>query len=537
MRISFLGAAETVTGSCYLCEIGEIKLMIDCGMFQGGSKAEELNHNDFSFNPADIDYLLLTHAHIDHSGRIPQLVKRGFKGRVITTNATKDLCGIMLPDSAFIQETETEWQNRKLQRAGKALVEPLYTAKDAEESLKFFEGVEYNHIFDINEDITIRFQNAGHILGSAILEIWVREQEGELKLVFSGDLGSKNSPLLDFPAIIEDADYVVMESTYGNRLHKDTENKALHLLDIILETAEKGGNIVIPSFAIERTQEILFELNMLKEAKTSKLKNIPVFVDSPLAINATRIFKNNSTYLNQATNDMISSGDDPFEFPNLIFTETADESKEINFEKQSCIIISASGMCDAGRIKHHLKHNLWRKECSVVFVGYQAKESLGRKIIEGVKTLKILGEEINIQSNIYSILGFSGHADQQGLLDWLESFKNKPKKIFLTHGEEDAIAEFSKLITEKFQISNEIPKMGQTIELSATKESNIVKERSFASVNSLQKNIDDLQLGFKEVIGKLQELLKEDESLQGDKLYFYIDELSSAVKKIKTQIK
>lgn len=537
MRISFLGAAETVTGSCYLCEIGEIKLIIDCGMFQGGSEADELNHNDFLFNPADIDYLLLTHAHIDHSGRIPQLVKRGFKGRIITTNATKDLCGIMLPDSAFIQETETEWINRKRQRAGKALIEPLYTAKDAEESLKNFEGVEYNQIFNINNNITIRFQNAGHILGSAILEIWVKEQAGELKLVFSGDLGSKNSPLLDFPAIIEGADYVVMESTYGNRLHKDTKNKALHLLDIILETAEKGGNIVIPSFAIERTQEILYELNTLKEAKTSKLKNIPVFVDSPLAINATRIFKNNSAYLNQATNDLINSGDDPFEFPNLIFTETADESKAINFEKQSCIIISASGMCDAGRIKHHLKHNLWRNESSVVFVGYQANGSLGRKIIEGAKTIKILGEEINIQSNIYSLLGFSGHADQQGLLDWIGSFKKKPKKIFLTHGEEDAIAEFSKLITEKFQISNETPKRGQTIELSANKESNVVKERSFASVNALQKNIKDLRLEFEEVIDKLQKSLTEGESLQGDKVYFYIDELSNTVQRIKTQVK
>lgn len=537
MRISFLGAAETVTGSCYMCEIEEIKLLIDCGMFQGGSKADELNHDDFLFNPADIDYVLLTHAHIDHSGRIPQLVKRGFKGKIITTNATKDLCSIMLPDSAFIQETETEWINRKRQRAGRPLIEPLYTADDAKEALKFFEGIEYNQLFNINSNITIRFQNAGHILGSAILEIWVREMDGELKLVFSGDLGSKNSPLLDFPAIIEEADYVVMESTYGNRLHKDTKNKALHLLDIILETASKGGNVVIPSFAIERTQEILYALNMLKEAKTSMLKNIPVFVDSPLAINATRIFKDNSAYLNKATNDLINSGDDPFEFPNLIFTETADESRTINFEKQSCIIISASGMCDAGRIKHHLKHNLWRKECCVVFVGYQAKESLGRKIIEGAKAVKLFGEEINIQSSIYSILGFSGHADQQGLLDWVESFKKKPKKIFLTHGEEDAIAELSKLITEKFQISNEIPKMGETIELSVTKEINIVRERSFATVNALQKNIDDLRLDFEEVLDKLQESLSQGERLQGDKVYFYIDELASAVQKIKAQVK
>lgn len=536
MRITFLGAAETVTGSCYLCETDHARILIDCGMFQGGSAADELNRREFAFNPAEIDYLILTHAHIDHSGRIPQLVKWGFKGRIITTNASKDLCTIMLPDSAFIQESEAEWLNRKRQRAGRRLVEPIYTTTDALDSLKFFEGIEYDEDFHLNQEVTICFRNAGHILGSSILEMWVKEEGKELKLVFSGDLGSKNSPLLNHPSLIEEADFVIMESTYGNRLHQDTKNKALHLLDIILETVEKKGNVVIPSFAIERTQEILFELNMLKEAKTSKLHDIPVFVDSPLAINATKIFEKNAHYLNEDTVNLMKSGDNPFEFQNLMFTNTAEESKAINFEKRSCIIISASGMCDAGRIKHHLKHNLWRKESSVVFVGYQAKETLGRRILEGAKTLKILGEEINVESSIYNIPGFSGHADQKGLLEWVGGFKQKPTKIFLTHGEEEATTELSRLITENFGIQNEVPKMGEIIELSPNKESNIIKERSFASVGAVQRNLVDLKKDFDELMMLLDDALESGEQAQTDKLYFLIDELNHNLKKVKDQV-
>jgi metallo-beta-lactamase family protein len=535
MKLSFLGAAEMVTGSCYLCEVGNTKLLVDFGMFQGGSKADDLNFEGFAFNPADIDYLLLTHAHIDHSGRIPQLIKRGFKGRIITTVASKDLCSIMLPDSGFIQENETEWINKKRQRAGKPPVEPLYTSIDAQNSLKLFEGIEYKQIININNDITVRFNNAGHILGSAILEMWVKEEGKEFKVVFSGDLGSKNSPLLDYPTLIEEADFVIMESTYGNRLHPDSENKALQLLNIILETVKRKGNVVIPSFAVERTQEILFELNSLKEAKESKLKDIPVFVDSPLAINATKIFEKNKSYLNQDIIDLFKSGDNPFEFPNLIFTETSDESKAINFEKQSCIIISASGMCDAGRIKHHLKHNLWRKESSVVFVGYQAKESLGRRILEGNKAVKLFGEEIKVQCSIHSIQGFSGHADQHGLLDWVAGFKKKPAKIFLTHGEDEAITELASLITEKYGIATEIPKLGQTIEITPNMESNVVRERTFASPTAVQSNIDNLKKDFEDMLEKLQHA-SAGENAKTDELYYLVDELKQSVSKIKKQI-
>jgi metallo-beta-lactamase family protein len=354
--------------------------------------------------------------------------------------------------------------------------------------------------------------------------------------VFSGDLGSKNSPLLDYPTLIEEADFVIMESTYGNRLHPDSENKALQLLNIILETVKRKGNVVIPSFAVERTQEILFELNSLKEAKESKLKDIPVFVDSPLAINATKIFEKNKSYLNQDIVDLFKSGDNPFEFPNLIFTETSDESKAINFEKQSCIIISASGMCDAGRIKHHLKHNLWRKESSVVFVGYQAKESLGRRILEGNKAVKLFGEEIKVQCSIHSIQGFSGHADQHGLLDWVAGFKKKPAKIFLTHGEDEAITELASLITEKYGIATEIPKLGQTIEITPNMESNVVRERTFASPTAVQSNIDNLKKDFEDMLEKLQHAASAGENAKTDELYYLVDELKQNVSKIKKQI-
>lgn len=536
MRLTFLGAAETVTGSCYLCEIGNTKLLVDCGLFQGGDEADELNQSVFQFNPSDIDYVLLTHAHIDHSGRIPQLVKCGFSGKIITTDATKDLCSVMLPDSGFIQENEAEWTNRKRKRAGKPLIEPLYTAEDAQNSIRFFEGVEYNQLINLNNGITIRFKNAGHILGSSILEMWIREQNNEFKLVFSGDLGSKKSQLLDNPTLIENADFVIMESTYGNRIHEDTENKALILLDIILETVENKGNVVIPSFAVERTQEILYELNMLKESKALKLREIPVYVDSPLAMNATRIFEENFDYLNDNTVNLNKSGDNPFDFPNLIFTKTSEESKAINFEERSCIIISASGMCDAGRIKHHLKHNLWRKECSVVFVGYQAKNTLGRRILEGAKSVKILGEEINVQSSIYSIQGFSGHADQTGLVEWVEGFKKKPSKIFITHGEDDALTELSKLITEKFDIQNEIPKMGETIELTSNKEINIVKEREFASSSALEKRINEVKKEIAALLNELQEKAHSGEHVKTDKLYSYIEELNQKALEIKNKM-
>ncbi|MDD2480865.1 MAG: MBL fold metallo-hydrolase [Lutispora sp.] len=507
MKLSFYGAAEMVTGSCFLLETDKHKILIDCGMFQGDADSDDLNRNVFDFEPSKIDFLLLTHAHIDHSGRIPLLVKRGFKGKILATKATSELCSIMLPDSGFIQEMEVEWINRKRLRAGKPLVESLYTVADAENSLKYFEPINYDDIIEINEEIEVRYRDAGHILGSAIIELWAKEKDEKIKFVFSGDLGNKDIPIMKNPSLIDEADYLVMETTYGNRLHKETKNTMLLLLDIITHTIEKGGNIVIPSFAVGRTQEILYMLNMLKESKFSKIKSIPVYVDSPLAINATNIFKNNQNLFDDDTKALIRSGDDPFEFPNLIFTKTADESKAINFHEGSSIIVSASGMCDAGRIKHHLKHNLWRGNSSVVFVGYQAKGTLGRRILEGEKKVKIFGEDIHINCNIYSLNGLSGHADKNGLLDWFSTFDKKPVKVFLTHGEEEPLREFSQALQEKFDTKVEIASIGQTVEIESAMTSISTTPRiGYAEDKAIARQINEIQM----MLDTLQEAVIEN---------------------------
>ncbi|MCQ1529875.1 MBL fold metallo-hydrolase RNA specificity domain-containing protein [Lutispora saccharofermentans] len=494
MKLSFYGAAEMVTGSCYLLETDKHKILIDCGMFQGDADSEDLNRNMFDFEPAKIDFLLLTHAHIDHSGRIPLLAKRGFSGEILATKATRELCAIMLPDSGYIQEMETEWTNRKRLRAGRPLVEPLYTAADAEDSLKYFRAINYDETIEITEEIKIRYKDAGHILGSAIIELWVKEKGETVKLVFSGDLGNKDMPIMKNPSLIDEADYLIMETTYGNKTHDNAKNNILFLLDIIINTIENGGNIVIPSFAVGRTQEILYMLNMMKESEFSKIKSIPVYVDSPLAINATNVFLNNQDLFDDETKSLIKMGDNPFEFPNLVFTKTAEESKAINFHEGSSIIVSASGMCDAGRIKHHLKHNLWRGNSSVVFVGYQAKGTLGRKILEGQKKVKIFGEDIYVNCKIYNLNGLSGHADKNGLIDWFSSFTKKPAKIFLTHGEEDSLKEFSQILQDKFDSKAEIVHMGETIEIESSIDSIVnIPEKYYAKDNRSEMLLDDIK--------------------------------------------
>jgi len=422
MKITFLGAAKTVTGSCFLVETQNTKFLVDCGMFQGHSKEEALNEEAFPLNPAELDYIFLTHAHIDHSGRIPKIYKDGFKGEVYATKATVELCAIMLPDCGHIQEFENEWKNKKRIRAGKPPLEPIYTYQDALDCMKLFKKVNYGEPVKINDEIKVRFNDAGHILGSAIIEFWIYEKGKETKIVFSGDLGNKDMPILRDPSIIESADYLVIESTYGNRLHENQKNRFEYFVDIINETIDKGGNVVIPSFAVGRTQEVIYELNKEKESYDSKLKklfSIPVFVDSPLAISATEIFRNNLDCYDEEAREYINNGDNPLDFPGLQFTRTPEESKALNERSGSSIIISASGMCEAGRIKHHLKHNLWRSDSTILFVGYQAQGTLGRKLIDGAKKVKIFGEEISVNARIEMIEGFSGHADKEGLLNWI----------------------------------------------------------------------------------------------------------------------
>ena len=511
MKISFLGAAKIVTGSNFLIETKNTKFLIDCGMFQGSKSINRMNYEPFRFNPEEIDFMVLSHAHIDHSGRIPKLTKKSFKGNIYATKATTDLCSIMLPDSGHIQEMENKWDNRKRRRSGEKLREPLYTAKEAEESLKYFKSVLYNQKIKLNEEVTLRFRDAGHILGSSIIELWIKEDNKEAKLVFSGDLGRRDRPILRDPSLIDEADYLIVESTYGNKLHHPSEDDAKELISIINTTVKRGGNVVIPSFAVERAQDIIYELNKYYTAyiktEDQDFLSVSVYVDSPLTVSATEIFLRNPDCFDEDTLNLINIGNNPLDFRNLKFTRTAEESRQLNISKESKVIISASGMCTAGRIKHHLKHNLWRKESSIVFVGYQAQGTLGRRIKEGEKVVKIFGEEIQVNAEIYSLEGFSGHADREGIIRWIKSFKNRPKKIFVVHGEEEATEEISRKIEEELKIKTYIPKLGESLSIeeeSVLPEGRLEIDSRNEELREMEESVEKLKSIFWPVLQRLE---------------------------------
>lgn len=452
MKIHFCGAASGVTGSCHLITTKNHKILLDCGQFQGGKAQEALNYEPFPFNPSEIDYVILSHAHIDHCGRIPLLVQRGFKGVIYCTNATADLVDVMLKDSGYIHEKEAEWKNRKAERAGKPLVKPLYTYNDAVESLKYIKPVLYDQLIELNEDMKVVFNDAGHILGSSIVELWVSEDDNVSKLVFSGDLGVKGRPILRDPVIIKKADYVIMETTYGNRLHEQNTKSIEDLMNIVVKTIKRGGTVVIPSFAVGRTQELIYEFNRFYEEREEYrkiLENLMVYVDSPMATTATEVFRKNAQVFDEETKKYILNGNNPLDFKNLKFTRTTEESQYLNMDQHPKVIISASGMCEAGRIRHHLKHNLWNPKSSIVFVGYQAEGTLGRMLVEGADSVMLFGEEIHVNAEIYNLEGFSGHADRDGLLSWLSGFREKPSEIFLVHGEAESKLEFAKIIKQE----------------------------------------------------------------------------------------
>ena len=516
MKITFLGATKMVTGSNFLVEGAGKKFLVDCGMYQGSARDEMENSEPFAYNIHDIDFVLLTHAHIDHSGRIPKLYTEGYRGPVITTKASRDLCSIMLPDSGHIQEQEIEWRNRKRVREGKKPLPPLYTAQDAIDCMEIFQPVSYDEIIEVDENIHVRFNDAGHMLGSAIIEIWVNEDGKETKAVFTGDLGNNDIPLLSSPTMIERADYVVMESTYGGRLHMRNDDKANLFLNIVSETLKQGGTVVIPSFAVGRTQEILYELNNIKDGPSSEdfkekydiLMKAPVYVDSPLAISATEIFRDNADLFDEETQAIIQSGDNPLEFNGLQFTRTADESKALNEKEESAIIISASGMCEVGRIKHHLKHHLWDPKSTILFVGYQAQGTLGRRIVEGEKKVKIFGEEIAVNARIEYIEGYSGHADQEWLLNFIYSFIIKPKHIFLVHGEPEGQVVLKDKILETVDIPVTIPEYGQcytldedlTMEQAVEPVTKVTIEKSdvLDKIKTLKEELEDMEVIVKE---------------------------------------
>lgn len=464
MKITFSGAAQEVTGSCYYLEACGKKIMVDCGMRQG---PDEYFQQDMPVDPSELDYVFLTHAHIDHSGRLPLLSKFGFKGNVFSTFATGQLCQIMLRDSAHIQEFEAEWHNRKRSRSGEDPYEPLYNMADAERILQKFVTYGYNTMIDIAEGIRLRFTDAGHLLGSASLEVWLSENNVSKKIVFSGDIGNNGQPLINDPSYIDEADYVVMEATYGDRNHNETPDYAARLAAIIQSTFDKGGNVVIPSFAVGRTQEILYYIREIHSRHLIKgFDRFSVYVDSPLAIEATSIFnKTVEGYYDEDALALINQGINPISFAGLQLSVTADESKAINFNNSSKVIISASGMCEAGRIRHHLKHNLWRPESSIVFVGYQAGGTLGRALLEGAKVVRLFGETIGVKASIIKLEGMSAHADKDGLLKWIDSYNPKPVCVFVTHGEQSVCDSFVEKLKEEKELIAYAPKTKAVFDL------------------------------------------------------------------------
>jgi metallo-beta-lactamase family protein len=475
MRVEFLGGVRTVTGSATLLEKGSLKWLVDCGMFQGGREYEERNWNLQPYQAKGLSFILLTHAHIDHSGLIPKMVKEGFRGKVICTKATLDLCEVMLQDSGHIQEMESEWQNRKGKRAGKGEAIPLYTMKDAEKCLRSFQAVNYGEIIQWADGVKVRFQDAGHILGSAIIEIWIEEGGEEKKLVFSGDLGNFDQPILRDPSIVEEGDVLWLESTYGNRLHKSREETVQELLKIVQEAIAHQAKVVIPAFAVERTQDIIYTLGQF--IRKGSIPPIPIYIDSPLAISATEIFKRNSDCFDQETKDLLLGGENPLEIPGILYTQTAEESKAINEDPRPGVIVSASGMCDSGRIKHHLKHHLWRKESHIVIIGYQAEGTIGRRIVDGAKTVRLFGEEIAVRAHIHTLGGFSAHADQKGLIDWLSHINNPRLEVFINHGEEKVSMELSQLIREQFHLKTTVPQWREKRVLFGDEEKGVPEER------------------------------------------------------------
>lgn len=449
MKLVFIGADHEVTGSCHYMEVGDKKFCVDIGMEQGQDLFE---NQEIPVNPSEIDFILLTHAHIDHTGLLPMLFARGFRGQVYATKATVDLSQIMLRDSAHIQQFEAEWRNRKARRSGGEIYEPLYTMEDALGAIRLLVPCEYDKKVTICDEVTIRFTDVGHLLGSSSIEVFAKEGEEERTVVFSGDLGNIHKPILRDPIYTKAADYVVMESTYGDRLHgEEAPDYVGELAAIIESTFRRGGNVVVPSFAVGRTQEMLYFLRQIKEQQLVKTHpDFEVYVDSPLAVEATNIFgKNVQQCFDEEAKALVEKGINPIGFPGLKLSITSDDSKAINFDQQPKVILSASGMCEAGRIRHHLKHNLWRPESTIVFVGYQTRGTLGRALLEGAKEVKLFGEVIEVKAEITKIAGISGHADKNGLLKWINSFTEKPPKcVFVVHGEDKVCDEFARTLTD-----------------------------------------------------------------------------------------
>lgn len=474
MKIQFCGATRTVTGSCYYVDTGEFKFLVDCGAFQGKDEMEALNYEPFPFNPTDLDAIFLTHAHFDHCGRIPVLVKQGFRGRIFSTQPTRDLAKIVLLDAAKLQQESYERWEAKVKEEQEyrgssfdgTLYEkrkPLFSEEDVEEMGRLFEVYPYGTSVNLHNGVEFRLRDAGHILGSALIEFWVKTDAGrERKLVFSGDLGQPGARIVRDPDLVREADYVICEATYGNRLHKNKDETVLELLSILKQAQEEGGNVLIPSFAIERTQEILYEINLFVENKL--LNPIPIYLDSPMASKATAVFKQYPAFYDEDARRLLDKGDDPFNFPGLVTVDSAEESKRL-ITKSGVVIIAGSGMCTGGRIVHHIKNHISKPTTHMIFVGYQVEGTLGRRLVNGDREIVVMGQNIEVNAKIHTLGGFSAHGDQRDIRYWLRSFGHTPKKIFITHGDEEIAIGFASNIKAELNIDTDVPKLNEIFEL------------------------------------------------------------------------
>ena len=530
MELQFIGADHEVTGSCHFLQVGSKNILIDCGMRQGSMKFENV---PLPVPASRIDFVIVTHAHIDHTGMLPKLYKDGFRGQVAATEATASLCDIMLRDSAHIQTMEAEWRNKKEKRSGKEEpFEPVYTMEDAMNLIRLIAPYSYGKIYTLCEGVRFRFTDIGHLLGSSSVELWLTEGRTEKKIVFSGDIGNKDQPILKDPGKTEEADYVVMESTYGDRLHEgDWEPPLKELTDILRDTFRRGGNVVIPSFAVGRTQVMLFYLRQIKQNDLlPEFKNFPVYVDSPLAVDATEIFlENEEECYDEESLTLIHQGINPITFPGLKLTISTEESKAILDDYEPKVIISASGMCDAGRIKHHLKHNLWRPESTILFVGYQSAGSPGRRILEGAEEIRLFGETVAVRARIESLKSLSGHADRDGLLDWIGGFTQKPRQVFVVHGDDEVATGFAMLLSEK-GFSAMAPFSGTRYDLATGKFIEITKG-VLLSKAAKARTVSDSYTKLKITAGRLQEMIAQSTGLPNKDLDRFTKELEKLMEK------
>jgi len=462
MKIKILGAGKTVTGSCYSLITGNDKILLDCGMFQGGKDIEKLNYEDFSFNPRDYSALILTHAHLDHCGRIPKLVKYGFRGKIFATDATKELAYIIMMDSANIAKKDTDDENKRRRKLRQPPRKPLYNENDVKIAMKLFQVLSYDEEINITSNITAKFYNAGHILGASSIQLMINDSGEKKTITFSGDLGQKESIIIQNAEPIKKSDYVFIESTYGDRLHPPIPEREKELLRVINETIKKGGKLLIPSFAVERTQDILYCIGKFEEK--GLMPDIDVYLDSPMAMKATEVFFKHKEYYNSSVQNTLKNRKNVFNFSGLVYTRTTEESKLLNNIKKPCIIIAGNGMCTAGRIKHHIRNSIDNSKNTLLLVGFQAEGTLGYYLKNGAKKIKLLGVEMDVRAKIESIDGFSGHADYNELIGFLNNFSPKPKKVFITHGEIDQMNAFSERIS-KLGYNNYIPGMNEEISL------------------------------------------------------------------------